>query len=65
MSAKDPPTPGDCFDLQSDDDIVNWMCRVAEQPELRVLHGAHVHCQPAMLIEAADEIQSLRRHCAR
>ncbi len=45
---------------RSDDDIANWLRRVANQPELRTRHGAHVECQPAMLIEAAEEIERLR-----
>jgi hypothetical protein len=47
-------------DRKDDSDIVNWMCRVADQPELRLRDGAHVECQLAMLTEAAEEIQRLR-----
>jgi hypothetical protein len=54
-SAPELPT-----DRKDDSDIVNWLCRVATQPELLLLNGQMVNCSPHMLTEAADEIQRLR-----
>lgn len=55
------------FMLTAEDDsegLVGWLRRVAATPDLRVRDGAHVECQPSMLVEAADEIERARFEAA-